>query len=111
MSCCAYEKQISAAKVPLCPAFLSGWDLYRLLIESSPTVQESRNHSLPSLKTTTARRYIYRSIYLCSITTLRTECKAARILRNDAELRLEQEKNSLYTEIENACLDITGAGT
>ena len=29
----------------------------------------------------------------------------AKIRRNDAELRLELEKNSLYTEIENACLD------
>jgi len=31
--------------------------------------------------------------------------KLARIKRDDAALRLELEKNNLYTEIENACLD------
>jgi outer membrane protein len=31
--------------------------------------------------------------------------KLAKIRRDDAGLRLELEKNSLYTEIENACLD------
>lgn len=31
--------------------------------------------------------------------------KLAKIRRNDAQLRLEQEKNILYTEIENACLN------
>jgi outer membrane protein len=31
--------------------------------------------------------------------------KLAKIRRNDTELRLELEKNSLYTEIENACLN------
>lgn len=31
--------------------------------------------------------------------------KLARIRRDDASLRLELEKNNLYTEIENACLD------
>jgi outer membrane protein len=32
--------------------------------------------------------------------------KLAKIRRNDAQLRLEQEKNILYTEIENACLNL-----
>ena len=31
--------------------------------------------------------------------------KLAKIKRNDTELRLELEKNNLYTEIENACLN------
>ena len=31
--------------------------------------------------------------------------KLAKIRRNDTELRLQQEKNNLYTEIENACLN------
>jgi outer membrane protein TolC len=31
--------------------------------------------------------------------------KLAKIRKSDTELRLELEKNSLYTEIENACLD------
>lgn len=31
--------------------------------------------------------------------------KLAKIKRNDTALRLEQEKNNLYTEIENACLN------
>lgn len=31
--------------------------------------------------------------------------RAAKIRRDDTALRLEQEKNLLYTEIENACLD------
>jgi outer membrane protein len=31
--------------------------------------------------------------------------KLAKIRRNDAELRLEQEKNNLYTDVENACLN------
>ncbi len=31
--------------------------------------------------------------------------KLAKIRKNDMELRLEQEKNNLYTDIENACLN------
>jgi outer membrane protein len=31
--------------------------------------------------------------------------RLAKIRRNDAELRLQQEKNNLYTDVENACLD------
>ena len=31
--------------------------------------------------------------------------KLAKIRKNDNELRLEQEKNDLYTDIENACLN------
>lgn len=31
--------------------------------------------------------------------------KLAKINKRDIEFRLEQEKNNLYTEIENACLD------
>lgn len=31
--------------------------------------------------------------------------KLAKIRKNDAELRLQQEKNNLYTDIENACLN------
>jgi outer membrane protein len=31
--------------------------------------------------------------------------KVAKIRKNDNELRLEQEKNNLYTDIENACLN------
>jgi outer membrane protein TolC len=31
--------------------------------------------------------------------------KLAKIRKNDTELRLELEKNNLYTEIENACLN------
>jgi outer membrane protein len=31
--------------------------------------------------------------------------KLARIRKNDTELKLEQEKNNLYTDIENACLN------
>ena len=31
--------------------------------------------------------------------------KLAKIKRNDTSLKLEQEKNNLYTEVENACLN------
>jgi outer membrane protein len=37
--------------------------------------------------------------------TIGRNIKTARIRKSDTELRLELEKNNLYTEIENACLD------
>ena len=37
--------------------------------------------------------------------TIGRNIKLAKIRKSDNELRLEQEKNNLYTEIENACLN------
>ncbi len=43
--------------------------------------------------------------------TIGRNIRNAKIRKDDTALRLEQEKNNLYTEIENACLDyIKGKG-
>lgn len=49
--------------------------------------------------------YLSLSIPIFNNYTTGRNIKLARIKRDDAYLRLELEKNNLYTEIENACLD------
>jgi len=49
--------------------------------------------------------YLSLNIPLFNNYTTGRNIKLARIRMDDAALRLEQEKNNLYTEIETACLD------
>ena len=49
--------------------------------------------------------YLSLNIPLFNNYTTGRNIKLARIKMDDTALRLEQEKNNLYTEIENACLD------
>jgi len=102
----AYEKQISAAKGSVVPSLSVGGGIYtgyyRVLTDGSGE-QESFSTQLKNNNSQAV--YLSLNIPLFNNYSAGRNVKLARIRRNDAELRLEQEKNSLYTEIENACLE------
>jgi outer membrane protein len=101
----ASKKQVAAARGNIAPSLSAGGSVstgyFNALNETNPKVSYStqlknnvgQSVSL-SLNIPIFNNFItYRSI------------KLAKIKKNDNELRLELEKNNLYTEIENACLN------
>lgn len=101
----AAKKQVAAAKGNIVPRLSAGGALftgfYKITSEDAPeqdpfTTQLKNNNS--------QALYLSLDIPLFNNYTLGRNIRLAKLRRNDAELKLELEKNSLYTEIENACL-------
>ncbi|MCK7530093.1 MAG: TolC family protein [Marinilabiliales bacterium] len=62
--------------------------------------------SPPSCRTTTVQAvYLSLNVPIFSRYAAGRTIRLAKIRKSDAELKLELEKNNLYTEIENACLN------
>jgi len=102
----ASEKQIAAAKGSILPKLVVGGSIYTGYYEilgSGATGQESfssqiRNNNSQSLSARLQVPIFNNYSYARNI-------KLAKIKKNDTELKLELEKNNLYTDIENACLN------
>lgn len=101
----ASKRQISAARGSLIPRISVGGAAYTgyYLLMSEDTEQETFKSQIK--KNFNQAVFFSLDIPLFNNYTNGRNIKAAKIRRNDAELRLEQEKNTLYTEIENACLN------
>jgi outer membrane protein TolC len=103
----ASKKQLAAAKGVLAPRITFGGAVYtgfyKILTEGAAD-QESYSSQLKSNNSQAV--YASLSIPIFNRYTNGKNIKLARITRNDTELRLELEKNMLYSEIENACLNI-----
>lgn len=102
----AYEKQISAAKGAVVPNISVGGAIYTgyyKVISEASGEQESFSTQLKNNNSQAV--YMSLNIPIFNNYTTGRNIKLARIRKSDAELRLEQEKNNLYTEVENACLD------
>ncbi len=102
----AYEKQISAAKGAIAPSLSVGGGIYTgyyRVISDGSGEQESFSTQLKN--NNSQALYLSLNIPLFNHYSTGRNIELARIRRSDAELRLEQEKNNLYTEIENACLE------
>lgn len=103
----ASKKQIAAARGTLAPKLSAGGQVgsyyYNVLNAPEGTTQNSYqrqlNGNLAKQATLTLNIPIFNNL-----STFRT-IKMAKIRKNDNELRLELEKNNLYTDIENACLN------
>jgi outer membrane protein len=103
----ASKKQIAAARGNLVPKLSAGGQIgsyyYNVLNAPDGTIQNSYqrqlNGNLAKQATLTLNIPIFNNL-----STFRT-IKMAKIRKNDNELRLELEKNNLYTDIENACLN------
>lgn len=102
----AAKRQVAAAKGNIAPRLSAGGALftgfYKITGEDAPeqdpfTTQLKNNNS--------QALYLSLDIPLFNNYTLGRNIRLAKLRRNDAELKLELEKNSLYTEIENACLN------
>ncbi len=102
----ANRKQISAAKGSMVPSISVGGAVYTgyyKVISEDAAAQQSFSTQLKNNNS----QAIYFSLDIPIFNNYATgrNIKTAKIRRDDATLRLEQEKNSLYIEIENACLD------
>jgi outer membrane protein len=101
----ASKKQIAAARGPIAPKLTAGGQIgsiysdilndnvkansYRTQIKGDISKQVSLSLIVPLFNNLST----YRNI------------KMAKLRRNDNELKLELEKNNLYTDVENACLN------
>jgi len=103
----ASRKQLAAAKGFIAPSLTAGGQIftgyYKVIGEgigsqvSYPTQLKNNNSQAVFLSL---------DIPLFNRYNTGRSIKLAKIRKNDAELRLELEKNNLYTQIENACLDL-----
>ncbi|HLP72004.1 MAG TPA: TolC family protein [Bacteroidales bacterium] len=100
------RKQLAAAKGLISPSLTAGGQLFTgfyKVIGEGVGEQDSYSTQLSNNRS----QAVFLSLDIPIFNNYRTgrNIRMARIRRDDTELRLEQEKNSLYTEIENACLD------
>jgi outer membrane protein len=101
----AAKRQVSAARGTLAPSVYAGGSVftgyYTLLNDTSfhsSYRDQMKNNFGQAIGVSV-------NIPIFSNYTTAKNIKIAKIRRNDTELRLEQEKNNLYTDIENACLN------
>ena len=102
----ASRRQVAAARGNLAPRLLVGGSLftgyYKVISEGVPD-QDSFSSQLKN--NNSQALFLSLDIPIFNNYSTGRNIKLAKIRRDDTELRLELEKNSLYTEIENACLD------
>jgi outer membrane protein len=102
----ASKKQIAAARGTLSPSLSLGGSLftgyYTLLNDTS-----SRSGAFSTQMNNNFGQAVFLSLNVPIFNNYSAarNIKLAKIRRNDNELRLEQEKNNLYIDIENACLN------
>ncbi|TAL78242.1 MAG: TolC family protein [Bacteroidetes bacterium] len=101
----ASKKQVAAARGNLAPRLSLGGSIstgyFNALNDTNNKISYSRQ-----LKNNVGQSvYLSLSIPIFNNFTTYRNIRLAKIKKNDNELRLELEKNNLYTEIENACLN------
>jgi len=102
----ATKKQIAVARGNLVPSVSVGGAIftgYYKVISETATDQVSYADQLRNNNSQAV--FLSLNIPIFNNYSTGRNIKMAKIRKNDAELRLELEKNNLYTEIENACLD------
>jgi outer membrane protein len=102
----ASKKQVASSKGAILPRLSVGGSVYSgyyKVISEGAANQGSFNDQLKNNNS----QAVYMSLQVPIFNNFTTgrNIKLARIRENDNELRLELEKNNLYTEIENACLN------
>jgi len=102
----ATKKQIAVARGNLVPSVSVGGAIftgYYKVISETATDQVSYADQLRNNNSQAV--FLSLNIPIFNNYSTGRNIKMAKIRKKDAELRLELEKNNLYTEIENACLD------
>ena len=103
----ATQKQVASARGRIYPSLSVGGAIYTgyykvisedAAIEQAGFWDQMKNNNSQAV-------YMSLQIPLFSNYTNGRNIKLAKIRQSDTELKLELEKNSLYTDIENACLD------
>ena len=102
----ATKKQFAASKGYIAPRLRAGGSVftgYYNVLSGSDLTQDSYQTQLKNNNSQSL--YLNLEIPLFNNYATGRNIKLAKIRRDDAALRLELEKNNLYTEIENACLN------
>jgi outer membrane protein TolC len=102
----ASRRQVAAARGSIAPRLSAGGAIftgYYKVISEGVADQDSFSSQLKNNNSQAI--FLSLDIPIFNNYTTGRNIKLAKLRRQDAELRLELEKNSLYTEIENACLD------
>ncbi len=102
----SYRKQLAATRGLISPSLSAGGAIYTGFykvmnesdIDQSSFKSQLKNNNSQGISITL-------TVPLFNNYSTGRNIKLARIKRDDAALRLEQEKNNLYSDIENACLD------
>lgn len=101
----ASKKQIAAARGSLAPSLSLGGQIftgYYTLLNDTSAHSSFSNQMKNNFGQAVA---VSINIPLFNNYSTARNIKLAKIRKNDTELRLEQEKNNLFTDIENACLN------
>jgi len=102
----ASRRQVAAARGNISPRLSAGGALftgfYKITSKDAP---EQDSFSTQLKNNNSQALYVSLDIPIFNNYTIGRNIRLAKVRRNDAELKLELEKNSLYTEIENACLN------
>jgi outer membrane protein len=102
----ASKKQVTAARGNLAPRLTLGGGVYTGFYKVISETTAEQISFTGQLKNNNSQA-VFLSLDIPIFNNYNTgrNIKLARINKNDTELRLELEKNGLYAEIENACLD------
>ena len=102
----AYKKQVAAAKGAVAPRLSVGGGVFTGYYKVVGEQETSQTTFSSQLKNNNSQGIsLSLDIPLFNNYTLGRNIRLAKIRKQDAELRLELEKNSLYSDIENACLN------
>ncbi|HOW40697.1 MAG TPA: TolC family protein [Bacteroidales bacterium] len=102
----ANKRQYAAAKGLISPRLSVGGSIYTGYYKMMNETTEEQASFQTQLKNNNSQAiWMSLSIPLFNNYNTGKNIKMAKLKRDDTELRLELEKNTLYTEIENACLD------
>jgi outer membrane protein TolC len=102
----ASRRQVAAAKGNIAPRLSGGGAMYTGFYKITSKDAPEQDPFSTQLKNNNSQAlYVSLDIPIFNNFTIGRNIKLAKLRRTDAELKLELEKNSLYTEIENACLN------
>jgi outer membrane protein len=102
----ASEKQFSASKGYISPRLSVGGSIFTGYYKVMNETDLDQSSFKTQLKNNNSQAvWLSLNIPIFNNYTTGRNIKLARLKRDDTSLRLELEKNNLYTEIENACLD------
>jgi len=102
----ASRRQVAAARGSIAPRLSAGGAIYTGFYKiTSKDAPEQDSFSTQLKNNNSQALYFSLDIPIFNNYTAGRDIRLAKIRRNDAELKLELEKNSLYTDIENACLN------
>jgi outer membrane protein len=101
----ASTKQIAAARGAIAPNVTIGGQVYTAYYKLLNDTSKIDSFSTQMKNNFGQAVYASVNIPLFNNYTTGRNIKLAKIRKYDNELRLEQEKNNLYTDIENACLN------